>query len=116
MVYSFFAWNYFGPKEATLPKDWHPDDTVLASFRAFASKRGVRSTDEEWKTAGERIRERLREELWITAFSKEKSDRLALENDPEVAQAVRSLPSSQALLARAMAVAERTPRAETVTR
>jgi carboxyl-terminal processing protease len=116
MVYSFFAWNYFGPKEATLPKDWRPDDTVLASFRAFASKRGVRSTDEEWKTAGERIRERLREELWITAFSKEKSDRLALENDPEVAQAVRSLPSSQALLARAMAVAERTPRAETVTR
>jgi hypothetical protein len=41
-----------------------------------------------------------------------------LENDPEVAQAMRSLPASQALLARAMAVAEQRTqqRAESATR
>ena len=118
LVYSFFAWNYFGPKEAKLPKDWQPDEALMTSFRDFAVKRGVQVSDADWKTAEDRVREKLREEFWVTAFSKEGSDRLALENDPEVAQAMRSLPASQALLARAMAVAEQRTqqRAESATR
>jgi hypothetical protein len=78
-----------------------PDNAVLADFRNFAATRGVVfpradfSHDESW------IRERLREELFITAFSKEESDRVAFQNDPEVAKGAGSLPASKAMLDRA---------------
>ena len=47
------------------------------------------------------IRDRLREELFITAFSKEDSDRLAFQNDPEVLKGLGSLPASKTMLDRA---------------
>lgn len=106
MVYSFFTWQYFGPKDGKLSKDWKPDDALMASFRQFAVKRGVDGSASDWKTADARIRGRLQQEMWITAFSKEESDRLSLENDPEVARALGSLPASQALLAQMIAATE----------
>ncbi len=44
------------------------------------------------------IRDRLREELYITAFSKEDSDRIALQNDPEVLRVLDQLPASKTML------------------
>jgi len=43
----------------------------------------------------------LREELYITAFSKEDSETMALQNDPEIQKAIEALPSSKALLDKA---------------
>ncbi len=71
----------------------------LPRFRRQArrgrSQRAEFDHDQPW------ISERLREELFITAFSKEDSDRLAFQNDPEVAKGAASLPASKAMLNRA---------------
>ncbi len=102
LVFFFYAPQFFaGRTGPALTKDWTPDFQVLGDFRAFAAKRGVTfpkadfNRDESW------IRERLREELFITAFSKEDSDRLAFQNDPEVSKGAGSLPASKAMLDRA---------------
>jgi carboxyl-terminal processing protease len=106
LIYFYFSAEYFGPHEATLAKDWQPDDALMLKFRDFARKRGMQFTDAEWTAADPHVRQRLRENMWITAFSKEDSDQLALENDPEVDQAVKSLAASQALLAKVIAMTE----------
>ena len=67
-------------------------------FPRFRQAPGVVFTAADFERDRAWIRERLREELFITAFSKEESDRLAFKNDPEVAKAVDSLPASKALL------------------
>ncbi|MGA2214294.1 MAG: S41 family peptidase [Bryobacteraceae bacterium] len=102
LVFFFYAPEFFaGRSGPAITKDWTPDNTVLADFRNFAATRGVVfpradfTHDESW------IRERLREELFITAFSKEESDRVGFQNDPEVAKGFGSLPASKAMLDRA---------------
>ena len=99
LVFFFYAPEFFaGHSGPPLTKDWTPDAAVLEDFRDFAATRSVVfpradfTHDESW------IRERLREELFITAFSKEDSDRLAFQNDPEVAKGAGSLPASKAML------------------
>ena len=54
--------------------------------------------DREW------IAGRMREEFFITAFSKDDADRLALDNDTEIRKGVDSLPQSKALLDKAKEV------------
>jgi carboxyl-terminal processing protease len=99
LVFFFYAPEFFaGRTGPPLAKEWTPDAKVLEDFRNFAATRGVVfppadfTHDESW------IRERLREELFITAFSKEDSDRLTFQNDPEVAKGAGSLPASKAML------------------
>ncbi|HEX5228867.1 MAG TPA: S41 family peptidase [Bryobacteraceae bacterium] len=101
LVFFFYAPQYFAAHPATLAKDWVPDDAILGEFQAFAAKRGVVFLPSDFDRDKTWIRDRLREELFITAFSKEDSDRLALQNDPEVLKGVSSLPSSKAMLDRA---------------
>ena len=97
----FFAPEYFANHDVHLSKDWTPDDQLVDSFRAFAAKRGVEFTPEEFDHDRSWIRDRMREELFITAFSKEQSDKVALENDPEIHKAMDSLGASKALLDKA---------------
>ncbi len=78
-----------------------PDPQVLGDFRAFAAKRGLPFLKADFDRDQSWIRERLREELFVTAFSKEESDRLGFQNDPEVAKGIGSLPASKAMLNRA---------------
>jgi carboxyl-terminal processing protease len=101
LVFFFYAPQYFAAHTAPLTKEWTPDDATVADFRAFAGKRGVEFTPAEFDHDKTWIRDRLREELYITAFSKEDSDRLVLQNDPEVVKGLGSLPASKAMLDRA---------------
>ena len=101
MVFFFYAPEFFATHPATLPKDWQPDDQVMDNFRDFAAKRKVVFTSADFERDRAWVRDRLREELFITAFNKEESDRAVFQNDPEVARAVRSLPSSKAMLDKA---------------
>src|SRR5579862_1601805 len=101
LVFFFYAPQYFSAHTAPITKEWTPDDAVLADFRAFAVKRGVVFTSAEFEQNQGWIRDRLREELFITAFSKEDSDRLAFQNDPEVLKGLNSLPASKTMLDRA---------------
>ena len=110
LTFFFYAPEFFTSHDAHLSKDWRPDDQVLESFRAFAIAKGVEFTPAEFERDRSWIRDRLREELFITAFSKEASDRLAYQNDPEVVKAVDSLPSSKALLEKARQIIARQPK------
>jgi carboxyl-terminal processing protease len=101
LVFFFYAPQYFATHSTPLTKEWKPDDATLAEFQAFATKRGVEFTAADFDRDKDWIRERLREELFITAFSKEDSDKLALETDPEILKSVGSLPASKAMLDRA---------------
>ena len=102
LVFFFYAPQFFaGRTGAPLTKDWTPDPQVLGDFRAFAAKRGLPFLKADFDRDQSWIRERLREELFVTAFSKEESDRLGFQNDPEVAKGIGSLPASKAMLNRA---------------
>jgi hypothetical protein len=101
IVFFFYAPEFFAVHNAKLGKDWQPDDNVMEDFRNFAIRRGVEFTAADYERDRAWIRERLREELFITAFSKEESDKVAFQNDPEVLKAIESLPASKALLDKA---------------
>lgn len=97
----FFAAEYFGSHSTQLDRQWKPDGALLDAFRAYAAKRGVEERDDAFRGDRDWIREHLREELFVTAFSKEEAERVGLENDPELARALSSIPASRALLDKA---------------
>jgi carboxyl-terminal processing protease len=101
LVFFFYAPQFFNTHSAGITKEWIPDSQTLGELRAFAVKRGLVFASADFDRDQAWIRERLREELFITAFSKEDSDRLEYQNDPEVARGNGSLPSSKAMLNRA---------------
>ena len=102
LVFFYFVPRYLSRQDGKLARDWQPDAQVWKDFRSFATERGAHITDAEFKRDQSWIQNRLREEMFITAFSKEEADRVALDVDPEVVKALESLSSSKALLQKAM--------------
>jgi len=49
------------------------------------------------------LRDQLRAEMYITAFSYEDSQRIAVEQDPEIAKAIDAMPKAANLLAESKA-------------
>ena len=98
LAFFYYAPEYFANHPAQMAKDWTPSPEIMDSFRAFIVKRGITFTPEEFEHDRAWIQDHLKYELFITSFSKEESDRVILENDPEVKKAVDSLPSSKALI------------------
>ena len=98
LVFFFYAPEFFAVHNAKLNKDWLPDENTMEDFHNFARRRGVQFAEADFQRDRDWIRERLREELYITAFSKEESDRVLFQNDPEVVRAIDSFPASKALL------------------
>lgn len=97
-AYFQFSSSYFATREARLPREWRPDAAVLNEFRAFLRKKEIPFTEAEFTLSQPMIERNLLLEMYITAFSKEDSDRLAVEIDPAVEQAVDALPKAKALL------------------
>jgi hypothetical protein len=101
-AYFFYAPEFFATHPNThVTKEWKPDTEVVDSFRSFLTAKGVQFTAEEFEHDRPWIADRLREELLVTAFSKDVSEQIRLRNDPEVLKAMDSLGSSKALLDRA---------------
>jgi carboxyl-terminal processing protease len=111
LTFFFFAPEYFSNHSTSLTKEWVPGPEVVDSFRAFLAKRDIKFTPEEFERERTWIRDHLRYELLVTALSKEDSDRVVLENDPEVLKAVDSLPSAKALVLKAQIVAKQSKKA-----
>ncbi len=100
LIFFFYAPKYFANHTAPMTKEWQPDDSAMNDFENFAKARGAVFTAADFDHDRTWIRERLREELFITAFSKEDSDRLVFQSDPEVLKGMTSLPASKAMLDR----------------
>ena len=98
-----FTAHYFAGKEAKLPEGWVPSEEVLNEFHDFLMKQGVNFTEADWTANHDWLRQGLKTEMYITAFSLEESKKEAAQDDPEVAFAVSALPKAQDLLNRVKA-------------
>ena len=98
---AFFNYSaiYFGPREdASLPKGWEPDDEVVESFHKYLATAHVPVPDADFAANRQWVKEQLKREMYITAFNVDESDRVAMEQDPEIAKAVEAMPKAQSLL------------------
>ncbi|HLJ14355.1 MAG TPA: S41 family peptidase [Bryobacteraceae bacterium] len=99
--YAFFnfAAKWFGGRaDSKLPKGWAPSQEIENEFHDFLLKSGVKFTEAEFTENHDWILNQLKREMYITAFSFEDSQKVAVENDPMVLKAIDSLPKAKALL------------------
>lgn len=94
-----FATKYFGARADTkLTKNWEPDENIVNEFHQFLLKNGVNFTEAEFTENHDWIKQQLKRELYITAFSFEESQRVQIEQDPAVAKAIEAMPRAKALV------------------
>jgi len=94
-----FSAAYFGARrEIQLPLGWEPGDDIVNGFREFLIRNGSQFTDAEFAANRAWIQAQLKHEMYITAFGKSEADRVKIEQDPEVARAVASMPQAKALI------------------
>ena len=94
-----FSAFYFGDHPTKLPKGWAPDETVLESFHDWLLKQlRLQFSEADWTRDHDWIRDQLRAEMYITAFSYEDSQRIAVEQDPEIQKAIEAMPKAGNLL------------------
>ena len=94
-----FSASYFGPRtDAHLPKGWAPDESVLNQFHEALLKSGVAFTEAEFTANYQWLKDQLKREMYVTAFSYEQSVRVAIEQDPEIAAAADAMPKAVSLL------------------
>jgi carboxyl-terminal processing protease len=97
-----FASTYFGPKKATLPKNWTPDQEVMSRFKDYLYSKNFPFTDAEFERDKKFVAEQLRDEFYMRAFDKKTSERAQIIDDPEVAKAVETLPKAESLMSEAI--------------
>ncbi len=96
-----FSAEYFGPKQdAKLPKGWEPDQDVVNAFHDSLMKNKIEFTEDEFAANHDWIKEQLKREMYITGFSLEQSEKVRIEQDREISQAVEAMPKAQALVDR----------------
>jgi carboxyl-terminal processing protease len=93
-----FGSIYFGADAPHLAQGWSPDDAVVQRFREYLRHQGAIFTDKEFDQNRTWVEEQIKEELYARAFDKRSADHLDWASDPEVGQAVQSLPRAHALL------------------
>ncbi len=97
-VYNFAA-KFFGSRNDTkLPKGWSPDDKLVNEFHDFLGKSNVQFTDADFTANRDWVRQELKREMYITAFSYDESRKVAIEQDAEIVKAIDSLPKAKALV------------------
>jgi carboxyl-terminal processing protease len=94
-----FSAYYFSNHDTKLPQGWIPDEAVLNDFHDYLMKQGVDFTEADWTRDHSWMRDQLRSELYITAFSYEEHQKVDVEQDPEVQKAIEAMPQAAHLLA-----------------
>ena len=72
----------------------------MNQFHDYLMKQGVEFTEADWTANHEWLRNRLQQEMYITAFSQDESKQLQVTEDPEVQKAIQALPKAADLLSR----------------
>ncbi|MDQ2712071.1 MAG: S41 family peptidase [Acidobacteriota bacterium] len=98
-----FSAFYFANHPTKLPQRWTPDESVLNDLHDYLLKNGVQFTEAEWTRDHGWMRDQLRAQMYITAFSYEDSQRVGVEQDPEVQKAIDAMPKAATLLAQSKA-------------
>ncbi len=102
---AFFGYSaaYFAGHDTKLAKGWGPDESVIEGFHDYLMKQGVPFTEADWTRDHTWIRDEVKAEMYITAFSYEDHLRLLVEQDPEVQKAIDAMPKANELLAQSKA-------------
>jgi carboxyl-terminal processing protease len=94
-----FSSKWFNSHGSTkLPAGWSPDEAVINEFHDFLTKNNVVFTEAEFTENHQWMKDQLKREMYITAFSYEESQRVAIEQDPAVQKGIEALPKAKALL------------------
>ena len=99
--YSFFKFSakFFGPrKDPKLPEGWTPDEKLVDDFHQFLLGNQVHFTEAEFTENHQWIKDQLKREMYITGFNVDASERVQIEQDPEVTKAVEAMPKAKMLL------------------
>jgi len=96
--FNFSAYFFCSRNDAKLPQGWEPDEAVVNDFHQFLLKNGAEFTEADFTANHQWIKEQLKRELYITAFSTDDGTRVAMTQDPEVSRAVDAMPKAKALV------------------
>jgi carboxyl-terminal processing protease len=99
-AFFYFSAHYFADNSVKLPQGWVPPEPVLEQFHDYLMKDGVQFSEADWTRDHDWIRKQLRQQMYVTAFSFEDSEKIGVEQDPEVAKAIEVMPEAADLLAR----------------
>jgi carboxyl-terminal processing protease len=98
---AFFKYSakYFGPiKNPKLPDGWVPDEKIVDDFHQFMMDNDVHFTEADFTENHQWVKDQLKREMYITGVNIDASDRVQIEQDPEVAKAVEAMPKAKLLL------------------
>ncbi len=94
-----FTAQYFGRNDIkTVAKDWQPDQGILNDLRQYLLREAFQFTEAEFGENETWIRQQIRREVFIAAFSLEDSRKITLETDPVVLKAVESMSKAKELI------------------
>jgi carboxyl-terminal processing protease len=93
-----FSSKWFSTHGTKLPSGWSPDEAVINEFHDFLTKNNVVFTEAEFTENRQWMKDQLKREMYVTAFSYEESQRVAIEQDPAVQKGIEALPKAKALL------------------
>jgi len=94
-----FAESYFGAKKPTLSSEtWTPDADTMNRFKEFIKSKQVVFTDAEFAANQDWVRDRIRYEFLFRAYNKKVANQAARQTDPEVLQAIQSMPKAESLM------------------
>lgn len=98
-----FTSHYFSSHETKLPKNWVPDEAILNDFHEFVLKQDAKFTEADWTANRDWLKNTLKAEMYVTAFSYEDSKRIGAEDDQQIAKAIAAMPKAKELLDRSKA-------------
>jgi len=108
-----FTSRFFAGRDTKLPAGWEPDQNVDNDFHQFLLKEGLQFTETDYAENHAWLKQQLRREIYITAFSVDDARRLTIETDPVMAKAIEAMPKAKTLLESAKKlIVQRTQRPE----
>ena len=71
---------------------------MVDDFHQFLLSNDVHFTEAEFTENHQWVKDQLKKEMYITAFNVDASERVAIQQDPEIAKAVEAMPKAKLLL------------------
>jgi carboxyl-terminal processing protease len=98
-----FTSFYFANHPTKLPQGWTPDESVLNDLHDYLMKSGIKFSEADWTRDHGWMRDQLRAQMYVTAFSFEDSQRVGVQQDPEVQKAIEAMSKASTLLVQSKA-------------
>jgi carboxyl-terminal processing protease len=97
-IFNFSAQYFCSRGDTKLPTGWQPDEALITQFHQFLSKNDVQFKAAEFMENRQWVKEQLKTQMYIAAFGFEASERVRIEQDPEVLKAADAVPRAKSLI------------------